>query len=461
MISAQNHQLPLSGNKIVVYLLLLCSLTYTSCTKKAYSSSPSTKVDVKRNDTGLNENNTTKPKVDTIIWTKESDTKPPITVIQKDKVVRNTTMEFKDRYNIKLLVPLKAGYLSSSDITNSRFVHFYAGVLKALEILDDEQIKLNIEVFDTEDKSTSIKEKVSSIVNNRTDLIIGPFEREDVKIFAEACKEATIPIVSPWYTSSKVTNDNPYYVQMKPNLREHFIMLTKSAISEFQKGEVTIIGKDNIETNSWMTYFQDLAKDKGSSGFFGKQFVTEESLNQGVPVFEGLIKSGCKAVIIPNYSYNDENFVYLCLRRLMTDKGNRNIVVYGMPILYDSEKIDFEFYHSLNMRIVMSDFVDEQQSSISDFRREYLDLYGEVPMSDAIKGYDIMLYIGRNIWKYGKNFQHYLDTESSSYLQSTYNVVKAKSEDSPTLSDPSKFDFFENKHLDIIEFKGTKFKVRN
>ena len=113
------------------------------------------------------------------------------------------------------------------------------------------------------------------------------------------------------------------------------------------------------------------------------------------------------------------------------------------------------------MKVVMSDFVDEDHGKIREFRRDFLDKYGEIPDTDAVKGYDLMLYLGRNIWKYGKNFQQYLENEASSYLQSIYDIRKAKSEDSPVAADPDRFDFYENKHLDIIEFRGNKWQKRN
>ena len=36
-----------------------------------------------------------------------------------------------------------------------RFVHFYAGVLKALEVLDDQRLKFLVDVIDTEGAVTT------------------------------------------------------------------------------------------------------------------------------------------------------------------------------------------------------------------------------------------------------------------------------------------------------------------
>lgn len=476
MISVQNHLRLLSGNNIsfaVLILILVSCGTNKAITKSGTGDTPvvydtsKPKPNTTKSPDKVVVTDSTKPKVkvDTIDLKYPKNPTPPIVVKAQPQPTNKGGLSLKDVYNIKLLIPLNSDNYSPNEMAQSRFVHFYAGVMRALEKLDDEGIKFNIEVIDTEEGKIPLKDKTNDIVNEGTDLIIGPFERDDVKMMAEKCKEKGIPLVSPWQTSTKITNENPYYIQMKPNLKEHFLKLAYSTASEFKKGEVFIVGKNNKETNSWISYFQDAAATSlnvTSKDFYTPYYVTDDSLSTGTTAFNRLLKNPkLKAIILPNYSYTDESFAYSCLRRLMAEKGGKQIIVYGMPMLFESEKIEFEYYHALQMRMVMSDFVDENQSDIRTFRREFLDLYGEIPTQDAIKGYDLMLYIGRNIWKYGVNFQNYLEYEPTSYMQSTYNIKKAKSDDSPTANDPDAFDFYENKHLDIIEFKGTKFHRRN
>jgi len=484
MISVQSHQQPLSGNKIVIFLVAVLLLQSCSVSKPVSTSKdaqivkagnttpPNDKSEPVETRSEKNKENNkaanTKPAadrdikvilpVDTILWHDISDKNPPIIIKQKQKVIFAEGLDFKDEYNVKLLIPLNSD--AQTFPSESRFVHFYAGVLSALETLDEEDIRLNVRVIDTEEGNYKVKDNLNNLLSDNTDLIIGPFEREDLKILADECKLNSVPLVSPWQTSTKITNENPYYIQMKPNLKEHFLKLAESTATEYQKGEVVIIGKNNKETASWIQYFQEtVAATQNIEDFYATYFVSTDSLSVGPSAFTRLFKNNkLKAVIIPNYSYTDEDFIYACLRRLSAEKSGRNISVYGMPILYDSDKIDFDFYNALKMKVVMSDFVDLDQGKIREFRRAYLDMYGEIPSDDAVKGYDLMLYLGRHIWKYGRNFQYYLENEATSYLQSVYDIKKAKSEDSPVSNDPLKFDYFENKHLDIIEFTGNKWE---
>lgn len=484
MISVQNHLLPLSGNNIVI--LVIAVLLMQSCSvskpvsvpkdaqivKAGGKTPPKDKSDAEGTQPEKNrENNKAtngKPAgdknikvtlpIDTIMWHDISEKNPPIVTKQKQNVIYAEGLDLKDEYNVTLLIPLNSD--AQTFPSESRFVHFYAGALRALETLDEEGIKLNVQVIDTEEGNYKVKDNLKDLLTENTDLIIGPFEREDLKVLADECKIKSIPLVSPWQTSTKITNENPYYIQMKPNLKEHFLKLAESTSADYQKGEVVIIGKNNKETASWIQYFQEtVSTTQHISDFYTSYFVSTDSLSAGPSAFSRLFKNNkVKAVIIPNYSYTDEDFIYSCLRRLSAEKSGRNISVYGMPILYDSDKVDFDFYNALKMKVVMSDFVDLDQGKIREFRRAYLDMYGEIPSEDAVKGYDLMLYLGRHIWKYGRNFQYYLENEATSYLQSVYDIRKARSEDSPVTNDPLKFDYFENKHLDIIEFTGNKWE---
>jgi hypothetical protein len=457
MTSAPNHLLRLSGNNIM-WLLLLFTISCSAPKKVAYLEGTqiikSDRVSHQVQDTIIQPKTIGEPvKMDTIQWENISNTKKSI-----ESGVEVPRLNKKELYHVKLLIPLNSD--ETADPASSRFVHFYAGASIALEELDEEGIKLNVDIIDTQEGSFKTTEEIVSIFSDNPDLIIGPFERDDLKIMTEECKSRKIPLVSPWHTSSKLTYENPYYIQMKPNLRLHFLKLVEYAIQNYNSGEVVIVGKNNKDTNAWIKYFQEeAAKTTGNKNYFSSYFVNTDSLKNGPTAYFNMFKNNnVKAILFPHYSFDDESFIYSCLRRLSAEKANRNISVIGMPLLYDSDKVDFDFYHALQMKIVISDFVDEDHGKIRAFRRSYLERYGEIPNADAVKGYDLMLYLGRSIWKYGVDFPSNLTYEATSYLQSTFNVQQATSDESKITNDAFGFDYYENKYLDIIEFKGGKWQ---
>jgi len=463
MILAPNHQLPLSGNSFVLFLIIVLGLSMVSCsgTKKVI-----TKDEKNVQITKANEGKKKELSVDTIKWKKVNEditfsegTTPKSIEKGKEKLKSPFKSDnFKEVYNVSLLIPLNSNNYSQASLAKSRFVQFYAGALLALEELDAEGIKMNVKVIDTEEKGFNLNAQKLEILNENVDLIIGPFEKEDVKSMVDEAKQRQITLVSPWYTSTKLTNENPYYLQLKPNLKEHFFKIAEHTTKNFRKDEVVVLTKNNKDGNAWFKYFQECTQEiKKDEKYFTQYYYSEDSLKAGNTAFFRLFKSGkIKAVILPNYSYNDEDLIYSVIRRLSVDKGNNFVILYGMPILHDSEKIDFEFYNSLKMRIAITDYVDDTKYEIKNFKRKFLDYYGEIANADAIKGYDAMIFIGRNLNKYGRKFQFDITDQSIKLIQSNILLKKSNSDDTK-YEDNMKFDYFENKHIDLIEFNGSRF----
>lgn len=478
MISVQNHQRPLNGSNCWVLLLFVLVFLSCSTSRKKVIEDKAQIVPSERNipkedkKEPLDEDVKTLPdtlrpigqprevpyksgiKPDTIVWDDITDEFPPITYGETNEVVFDKKLELKASYNLKLLLPLNSN--DSSPPENSRFVHFYAGALLAMKQLDDEGMAISIDVIDTDEGVWEIAEKLDKVLKSQPDVIIGPFDKENLQVIVDTARTLGIPVVSPFYTSTKLTQENPYYIQLKPNLKDHFKKISEYCTQNYSEGEVAILIRPNSLSTSWVDYFQEMAKNQlqNNRNFYFPYVVTSDSMSSGNLAYTRLFSdSKIKALIVPNYSFGDEDFIYASLRKLMAEK-KRTVTVIGMPLLFESEKIDFDFYHGLNMKVVMSDFVNTDHKMMGEFRRNYLDAYGHLPSLDAIKGYDLMLYICRNMWRYGKNFQYYLGQQSVELLQSIYKVEKAYSEESLLIDDPYKFDYFENKHLDIIEFSG-------
>lgn len=474
MTSALNLRLRLSGNNIFAIAIMATFLFSCAVPKKStvdpnvqiIKADSNKKTDTENQTKTNTTNKTTKStKTDTLRWKDVSTTFPPIrSNIPKEDTKSSAQYNqsqniFKDEYNITLLIPLDSdgGGLPA----DTRFIQYYAGTLMGLETLENEGIKLNAKIIDTNEGSQNFSDRIEDIIQDAPDLIIGPYEREEIKELVEKCKLTHVPLVSPWQTSTKITSQNPYYIQIKPNLKDHYKKLIENTVQEFKKGEVALIIKNEKEATSIVDFFQQTAYDmSGGTSFYQPYFMSEDSIKKGKLVFQKLFNSGIKAVLFPMYAYEDEDFVALCLKKLAVEKGTKSIEVYGMPLIYESEKIDFEYYHSLNFNVVASEFAGQDLAGVLKFKNNYLQKYGEIPGNEAIRAYDLMIYLGRNLWKHGKTFQYYLWQEDEPYLMMRYNVLKSNADDSKPGMYDEKFDYFENKHLHILKFEGNTWQIK-
>jgi hypothetical protein len=213
--------------------------------------------------------------------------------------------------------------------------------------------------------------------------------------------------------------------------------------------------RDTKTDRSWLKYFQAAAKSAYNlteEKPFTEYFIKEDSVNQGSNVFGPMLNKGKRVFVFPNYSYKDEMYLYGAMRRLQAEKAGRHVNVYGMSILKDSEKMTFDYFQQLNIRIPTSKYVDSESEEVKAFDAKFYDKFGALPDIDAYEGCDNLLFIGRNISKYGRNFQYNLNEDRGYYLQTSFDIQPFKGEESV-----NSLDYFENKHLDILEFNGLKF----
>ncbi|MBK8620546.1 MAG: ABC transporter substrate-binding protein [Saprospiraceae bacterium] len=266
MISVPNHLPPLNGNKMnLLYVFVI--LFFIACSPKTIpatiTANPTQIVktikDTVKQDVLL--------PIDTIIWNDVSGSVSPITVpvvkeIKKPKIVgKSGKTEWKESYQLKLFIPLNSDHYQVSNLVNNRFVQYYAGILLALEDLENQGATMNLEVVDTEMGAFQASQAINEIPAGSVDVIIGPFEREDLKTMASVALEKKITLISPWQTSTKIATQNEYYIQLKPNLKDHFKKIVEHAVANHGYENIAVITHQNQDGNAWFSFMNDVAKN--------------------------------------------------------------------------------------------------------------------------------------------------------------------------------------------------------
>ncbi len=433
----------------VIFLFALMSMVVACSTSKKSKD----KVQIIKGDDENKGKEPTPTKVDTVIST------PKVVDPVKDKDPKMGPADYiKQTYRIALLFPLDASSGVIDNRENLRFIQYYGGVKLAGQKLEELGSKFEIDVIDT-------KEGIyRSSLQKKWDLIIGPYAsassestKNDLQTVMNFGKENQIPVVSPWYSTSKASEANPYYIQLKPNIREHYNSIIEHVVQSGLSDQVVLVGRDNGSDIKWFDYFQQVAKahlPKKGDRPFAEILVKEATLVEKNDVFKSKIDAGKTVFIFPNYSYNDENYLVAAMTKLLGERNNKNVTVYGMPFILDSEKIGFQFYSGLKMRLVVPDFVEKDNENVKEFTRNFYQQYKTIPAADAFEGYDVMTYLGNALIKYGKYFAPSLLKEKDYLLQTSYDVRPVYEEGDDSFS---KIQFYENKHLNIIEFRGNKF----
>ena len=189
--------------------------------------------------------------MDTIVWTEVDKTS------EYEEAMESFLLEKKSSYSVKLLLPFEIARNNRADVNQAetklgRMTHYYAGLKMALDQLEDEGLNMEVEVIDAESGNFDLKLRQCK----DADLIIGPRNSDQLSVTANFGKANDILVVSPWKSGSKISRENPYFLQMKPGLRDHYQRIIEHAMSNFAKENIVLIGRKNKRED--LTYFRFL-----------------------------------------------------------------------------------------------------------------------------------------------------------------------------------------------------------
>ena len=456
MISVRNRQQLSNGNKSLILAVLAISLLSACSTSKKTSRGGRTIIQPNTTVIETKKDEKEPTKVDTIIWAEVDRTKG-------SESLEDWNLNKKEVYKISLMLPIEIekNRVSDDDYTNpnskvGRMLHYYAGTKLALEQLENEGIRIDVDVYDAE--SGSFNRKLQD--SRKSDVIIGPRDRNQLANTASYGQTNEVPVISPWLSSSKLAKDNPYYIQLIPSVRDHYDRLVEHVKENYPDDQVYLLGRKINRDLATMRYLQNAGaalNEDGEAFPFNELYLNEDSLKTGVEAYQNVfLEDKTTVFILPNYSFSDdEDFVYNCVRKLNAEKGLNKVILYGMPILLESEKVKFEHYTNLNMRIVRSSFVDKDDPVVSEFRKLYFDRYNDFPSEEAFKGYDIMLYVGRSLFNYGTGFYNYLDRSKSNLVHTSFDIQPVYDPKDDAFKN---IQYLQNKHLYVLSFEDFKFR---
>jgi hypothetical protein len=493
MTSVQNHLQLLNGNKLIIFLAIV-SIGFSSCDafKKAQTDEPVVKNDsdnlpeIKGNtvydpETGTYTNSTSvTEELDTVKWRiNPQDDNPPITSAatkeQNDKPVNpivvnpiTGTSEKLNIYNVAIMLPFLSDRSNNGTEIDGRSnpaLHFYGGVKMALDVLSSEGVKLNVTVHDTKASEVVTQSLMNSREVKTANLIVGPFIKNNVAVAAEMAKQIGVPLVSPISPSSNVTEDNPYFIQVSPYLNTHCAAIMKHARERYRADQIVLVVRNKQAEISRLKYFQE-----SNQAFEGtedverlKEFiVTDETADFNKMDVSPYLKDGDTTVfIVPSWS--NESFIYSLLRKIQVAKVENEIdsevFIYGMPQWMDYERISYDYYEQLHVRVSSASYINPNSENVKKFKIVYFNKYGTVPALEAFIGYDVMLYFVRMMAKYGTFFQDRLDGEPAQYLQTRFDIIREVPLSAILEEDYSKTNLFENKYVNILKFEDYYFQL--
>ncbi len=389
--------------------------------------------------------------IDTIRWTPNTTGKPPIGSVP-GKPGDQPGPALGETYHIGLLLPFLSNQMTDGSVPEkSRLaVQFYAGAKIALEQLSkEERINLVADVWDTQANDADFQKLMTNQRLAKSSVFIGPIRSSHVQAFAEWTKEQRKILISPESPSMDLTRHNAGFIQINPSLEAHCEVITDYVRKKRRHSaeDVVLICKEKEAER--LVYFQNANLMYGSTPL-SELVLPDATANFDKVDLKKYLRAGRTTVfILPTWSSQD--FVMAFLRKLKDIKGSNEVEVYGMPQWRNFEAIDPEYLSSLNVHISTSSWIDFTSQEVKDFQQQFYTATGTIPDDDGFNGYDVTLFTGRMLAKYGLSFPERLDDEQFQGLRSAlrfFPVVLSGDLDDRR----NEIDYLENKVVYILKF---------
>ncbi|MCF8391210.1 MAG: LysM peptidoglycan-binding domain-containing protein [Bacteroidales bacterium] len=333
------------------------------------------------------------------------------------------------------------------------FLEFFEGSIMAIEKLKKEGFRVDVRYYDTRKSPAKVKEILATDFMQNVDLIIGPFYSWNVEIVNEFSKEKGVPLISPFYDESDLTEKNPFLFQMNPSYQLEFNAASKILAQDFDKNFLFIHGIDSLNMKKVDYFKSSLLKDMSS-------FTHEENIVLKELVYENAAKSDLSQDLLISLSKDKKNIVVIpetneafvsnLITQLYFQLRNFDIEVFGMPHFYGFDNVEQQYFHSLNLRFVSPYYFSYSDSTIADFLLKFRTKFKAEPvhftkkgLSYAFLGYDLSYFFIKAINQGGQEFVGKLSQSDTDDLLIPIHFLRNSS-----------YGGFENCNLDLIKFNS-------
>jgi len=346
------------------------------------------------------------------------------------------------QYDIAVLLPFKANsYINASspdsiELKTLRAIEYFEGIIIALDQLGKIGANFNVYVYDTENSESVTRSLTGQLDSFGPDLIIGPIYNKPLRIIADYAKDRGVPMVNPLSPSKNITKDNRFFIYSNPPIESHVTGIYNFLNETNPYANVKVLCRSTSKEMDLANVFTTLANSTG--------------MNASTISVSGEVKldnylSAVSENIFVVTSFN-EVFVNETLRRLNILAQQYQITVYGMPNWLKFETLNLEYLENLNYHFSSDFYVDEFNDTHSGFLSYYRARFQTNPTEYAYKGFDAMLYFGRQLVQEGTEFRHKMEYSEINGIYNNFNFRSGSADQFTGVH-----DFYENNHVHILK----------
>ncbi len=296
----------------------------------------------------------------------------------------------------------------STSTLQKQMIEFYQGMLLALDRLKNENISVNLKVFDSEGEDKSLTPLLESGQLDDVDIIFGPRWTNHISEVARWAAARRIPVVNPMNRDADDVYNNPYVYQLNTPQSYFNQEIYNHFLEQFSNPNVIIMDADEFRRNEFIDGLKTILKDHNIPySTLDIDTAYQELMDTLVP--------GKQNIMIINSSSSGPLNTLLPVMQLITRTkapeiethlfGYPEYQIYAQDHLDELYEVDTWFYTWFYTNNMLQESVEFNNKFRLSFSRQMLVSYP----SFAPYGYDTGYYFLKGLATYGKDFENHLN----------------------------------------------------
>ena len=296
----------------------------------------------------------------------------------------------------------------STTTLQKQMIEFYQGMLLALDRLKEENISVNLKVFDSQGEDKSLTPLLESGQLDDVDIVFGPRWTNQITEAARWSTAHQVPLVLPMNAGADDVFNNPYVFQLNTPQSYFNQEIYNHFLEQFPDPNVIILDADEYRRNDFIDGLKTVLNDHE----IPYSTIMVDTAYQAL--MDTLVPYRQNILIINSSSSGPLNTVLPVLQLITRLKapeiethlfGYPEYQIYAADHLDELYEVDTWFYSWFYTNNMLKESVDFNNRFRRSFSRQMMVSYP----SFASYGYDTGYYFLKGLAVFGKDFENHLN----------------------------------------------------
>jgi len=357
----------------------------------------------------LNQANTTPPTTDSA--KKEEDT--------NDLLFKTPETKKVNAINVAILLPFGTKEKTIPGDLQSKVVEYYEGFLLALDSLKQKKISINLQVYDTGNGVQYLQQILQTDELKMSNLIIGGFSDEQIKLLSNFSDNHVIPYVVPFTSKNDEILKNPYLFQINTPSGYLYTKASKAFLNKYKNHNIIFLQDENTDRADFV---QILKNDLSVENIPFKTVVYSSKL--AIDLLS-LLSFNKPNVFVPSSGKSEALLKILPPLLSLNQKQTHHLSLFGYPEWQTYDLGDYsESLYQLHTTIYTNFYVKQDAPETRSFYKKFLLWYGRPVINIypkfSILGFDTGMFFIQVINQYGTVFMPDINSFKYNGIQTNF-----------------------------------------